>query len=47
MKRDREDHERGNNDARPEPRRYHIETWGCQMNVHDSEKVSNLLLHAG
>lgn len=28
-------------------RRFHIRTYGCQMNVHDSEKVSNLLLHAG
>jgi tRNA-2-methylthio-N6-dimethylallyladenosine synthase len=24
-----------------------IRTFGCQMNVHDSEKVANLLLHAG
>jgi tRNA-2-methylthio-N6-dimethylallyladenosine synthase len=28
-------------------RRFHIRTYGCQMNVHDSEKVANLLLHAG
>jgi tRNA-2-methylthio-N6-dimethylallyladenosine synthase len=27
--------------------RFAIQTFGCQMNVHDSEKVSNLLLHAG
>jgi tRNA-2-methylthio-N6-dimethylallyladenosine synthase len=33
----------------PEPRvaRFHVRTYGCQMNVHDSEKVANLLLHAG
>lgn len=28
-------------------RRFHVRTYGCQMNVHDSEKISNLLLHAG
>jgi tRNA-2-methylthio-N6-dimethylallyladenosine synthase len=27
--------------------RFHIKTYGCQMNVHDSEKLSNLLYHAG
>ena len=27
--------------------RYHIETWGCQMNVHDSEKLSGLLESLG
>ena len=26
---------------------FSIRTFGCQMNVHDSEKVANLLLHAG
>jgi len=26
---------------------YRIRTYGCQMNVHDSEKVANLLHHAG
>jgi tRNA-2-methylthio-N6-dimethylallyladenosine synthase len=31
----------------PGSRRYLIRTYGCQMNVHDSEKVSNLLLHHG
>jgi len=30
-----------------EPRRFWIRTFGCQMNVHDSEKVENLLHHAG
>jgi tRNA-2-methylthio-N6-dimethylallyladenosine synthase len=29
------------------PRRYHVRTYGCQMNLHDSEKVENLLHHAG
>lgn len=28
-------------------RRFKVVTYGCQMNVHDSEKLSNLLLHAG
>ncbi|MCZ6463366.1 MAG: tRNA (N6-isopentenyl adenosine(37)-C2)-methylthiotransferase MiaB [Proteobacteria bacterium] len=28
-------------------RRFAIRTYGCQMNVHDSEKVANLLHHAG
>jgi tRNA-2-methylthio-N6-dimethylallyladenosine synthase len=28
-------------------RRFHIRTYGCQMNAHDSEKVANLLHHAG
>ncbi len=30
-----------------EPRRFFIRTFGCQMNVHDSEKVANLLHHLG
>ena len=29
------------------PRLYHVRTYGCQMNLHDSEKVENLLHHAG
>src|SRR5262245_28865651 len=33
-------------DATPAPR-FSIRTYGCQMNVHDSEKVANLLHHAG
>lgn len=28
-------------------RRYRIRTYGCQMNVHDSEKIANLLHHEG
>jgi len=28
-------------------RRYHIETWGCQMNVHDSEKLAGSLEREG
>ncbi len=31
----------------PESRQFSIRTFGCQMNVHDTEKLSNLLLHAG
>ena len=29
------------------PRRYLIETFGCQMNVHDSERMAGLLEQAG
>jgi tRNA-2-methylthio-N6-dimethylallyladenosine synthase len=29
------------------PRRYFIETYGCQMNVHDSERMAGLLESAG
>jgi tRNA-2-methylthio-N6-dimethylallyladenosine synthase len=29
------------------PKRFFLRTYGCQMNVHDSEKVANLLYHAG
>ncbi|MCH7598539.1 MAG: tRNA (N6-isopentenyl adenosine(37)-C2)-methylthiotransferase MiaB [Myxococcales bacterium] len=28
-------------------KRFSIRTFGCQMNVHDTEKLSNLLYHAG
>ena len=27
----------------PRPRRYHVMTWGCQMNVDDSDQIENLL----
>jgi len=30
-----------------QPGRYHIETWGCQMNVHDSEKLAGILEREG
>jgi tRNA-2-methylthio-N6-dimethylallyladenosine synthase len=30
-----------------ELKRFSIRTFGCQMNVHDTEKLSNLLYHAG
>ena len=34
--------------VQPEPtRRFKVVTYGCQMNVHDSEKLANLLHHAG
>ena len=29
------------------PKRYFIETFGCQMNVHDSERLAGLLDQAG
>jgi tRNA A37 methylthiotransferase MiaB len=29
------------------PARYHIETWGCQMNVLDADKMSGALEAAG
>ncbi len=28
-------------------RRFHLRTFGCQMNQHDAQKISNLLLHEG
>ncbi len=28
-------------------RRFKVVTYGCQMNIHDSEKLANLLYHAG
>ncbi len=28
-------------------RTYEVRTFGCQMNVHDSERLSGLLEHAG
>ena len=30
-----------------QPRRFLLRTYGCQMNLHDSEKVANLLHHEG
>ena len=32
---------------RPQPRTYAVRTYGCQMNVHDSERLSGLLEEAG
>ncbi|TAM90078.1 MAG: hypothetical protein EPN43_06195, partial [Jatrophihabitans sp.] len=29
------------------PRSYAIRTYGCQMNVHDSERIAGLLERAG
>src|SRR5450432_988188 len=29
------------------PKTFYLETFGCQMNVHDSEKVIGTLLHQG
>jgi hypothetical protein len=29
------------------PRTYEVRTYGCQMNVHDSERLSGLLEEAG
>jgi tRNA-2-methylthio-N6-dimethylallyladenosine synthase len=34
-------------DRRAADRRVHVRTYGCQMNVHDSEQLANLLLHHG
>ena len=31
----------------PAPRTYEVRTYGCQMNVHDSERISGLLDDAG
>jgi tRNA-2-methylthio-N6-dimethylallyladenosine synthase len=31
----------------PEPRRFHIRTFGCQMNEHDSERIAGLLAADG
>ena len=33
--------------AQSDPRSFYIETFGCQMNAHDSEKVAGLLLARG
>ncbi|RMI36938.1 tRNA (N6-isopentenyl adenosine(37)-C2)-methylthiotransferase MiaB [Streptomyces triticirhizae] len=33
--------------ARPEARTYQVRTFGCQMNVHDSERMAGLLEEAG
>src|ERR1700721_4223160 len=35
------------NGGRPATRSFYIETFGCQMNVHDSEKVAGVLLERG
>ena len=37
----------GNVVSRATPGRYYIETWGCQMNVHDSEKIAGTLDRQG
>jgi tRNA-2-methylthio-N6-dimethylallyladenosine synthase len=34
-------------DARRDPRTYQVRTYGCQMNVHDSERLAGLLEEAG
>jgi tRNA-2-methylthio-N6-dimethylallyladenosine synthase len=33
--------------ANPAPRTYDVRTYGCQMNVHDSERISGLMESAG
>ena len=30
-----------------EPRTYQVRTYGCQMNVHDSERLTGLLEESG
>jgi len=39
--------ERGIETASDEPRTFYLETFGCQMNEHDSEKVAGVLLARG
>ena len=34
-------------ESRPVPRTYQVRTYGCQMNVHDSERLTGLLEEAG
>jgi tRNA-2-methylthio-N6-dimethylallyladenosine synthase len=31
----------------PQPRRFHVRTYGCQMNEHDSERIAGLLTSEG
>ena len=31
----------------PTPRRYFVETWGCQMNVLDSQRMAGQLMQLG
>jgi len=38
---------RGQPTAAPNGKRFYVETFGCQMNVHDSEKVAGVLLARG
>ncbi|PTT68042.1 tRNA (N6-isopentenyl adenosine(37)-C2)-methylthiotransferase MiaB, partial [Arthrobacter sp. HMWF013] len=33
--------------AVPQPRTYQVRTFGCQMNVHDSERMAGMLEDAG
>ncbi|WP_256378492.1 tRNA (N6-isopentenyl adenosine(37)-C2)-methylthiotransferase MiaB [Tsukamurella sp. 1534] len=37
----------GREEGRPDARTYEVRTYGCQMNVHDSERLSGLLEDAG
>jgi tRNA-2-methylthio-N6-dimethylallyladenosine synthase len=37
----------GTSDEAPSNRTFYLETFGCQMNVHDSEKVAGVLLSRG
>lgn len=37
----------GRTNERARVRRFRIRTYGCQMNIHDTEKIANLLHHAG
>jgi tRNA-2-methylthio-N6-dimethylallyladenosine synthase len=36
-----------NDPNKPRPKRFHVMTWGCQMNVDDSDQIENLLLSDG
>jgi len=43
----REDFDRAATAVSKRPRTFYIETFGCQMNVHDSEKVAGVLMARG
>ena len=42
-----QDRDAGDDDSAPAARSYQVRTYGCQMNVHDSERLAGLLESAG